>query len=190
MTLAQFHIDPFRQNHPQYISSCLSIGVQPEYATGDVLLGSCYRELKLVKVQESKVNLEDVYQLPDRLGSDSAPIELWEFVFDQALRSPVRPKERSFRPLPQLVPLVPSLGEFSGVLGRPRSRWNPGRLATYVLACGVGPRDFYEIAGSLASAIDVAEEEDDQFAVFLEQSISPLLRGQEELSTRTGRNLV
>lgn len=176
MKLAQFHIDPFGQNHSQYVSSCLSIGVQPEYATGDVLLGSCYRELKLVKIQESKVNLEDVYQLPERLGSDSAPIELWDFVFDKALRSPVRPKERSFRPLPQLVPLVPSLGEFSGVLGSPRSRWNPGRLATYVLACGAGPRDFYEVARSLANAIDVAEEEDDQFAVFLEQRISPLLQ--------------
>ena len=142
MTLAQFRQRPFVENHPQYERSCLSIGVQPEYATGDVLLGSCYRALQLVTVQESEVDLEDVNQLPERLGSHSGPVEMWQFVFEKTLRSPVRPRESSSRPLPQLVPLVPSLGKFSGVLGRPRSRWNPGRLAIYALASGVGPGDF------------------------------------------------
>ena len=124
--------------------------------------------------QESKVNLEDVHHLPARLGSDSDQIEMWHFIFEQALRSPVRPGERSSRPLPQLVPLVPSLGKFSGVLGRPRSRWNPGRLAMYALGCGVGPLGFPEIVRDLAKALDVAEGDDDLFAVFLEQGISSL----------------
>ena len=105
---------------------------------------------------------------------------MWQFVFEKALRSPVRPRESSSRPLPQLVPLVPSLGKFSGVLGRPRSRWNPGRLAIYALASGVGPDDFPGIAKDLAKAMDVEEGEDDQFAVFLEQSISPLLGEQRK----------
>ena len=100
---------------------------------------------------------------------------MWQFVIEKALRSPVRPRESSSRPLPQLVPLVPSLGEFSGVLGRPRSRWNPGRLITYALACGTGPRDFSGVVKDLARAIDVEEGEDDQFAVFLEKGISSLL---------------
>ncbi len=159
----------------QYDRSCLSIGVQPEYATGDVLLGSCYRALELVTTQENEVNLENVVQLPERLGSDSGQVEMWRFIFEKALRSPVRPKESSSRPLPQLVPLVPSLGEYSGVLGRPRNRWNPGRLALYALACGVGPSNLPAMAKDLAKAIDIAEEEDDQFAVFLDRRISSLL---------------
>lgn len=178
VTLAQFRERPFRHNHREYDRSCLNIGVQPEYATGDVLLGSCYRELQLVMVQESIIDLEDVNQLPEQLGSDSVQIEAWRFIFEQALRSPVRPGETSSRPLPQLVPLVPSLAKFSGVLGRPRSRWNPGRLAMYALACGVGPIGFPETARSLAKAIEVIDGEDDQFAIFLEQGTSSLLGDQ------------
>ncbi|MYE87502.1 hypothetical protein F4X33_00700 [Candidatus Poribacteria bacterium] len=175
MTVAQFRQRPFLENHSQYDRSCLSIGVQPEYATGDVLLGSCYRVLQLAMLQESEVNLEEVNQLAERLDSASGPAEMWRFLFSQALRSPVRPGESSARPLPQLVPLVPSLGNFSGVLGRPRSRWNPGRLAIYALACGTGPDEFPLIAKALANALDVVEEDDDEFAIFLERGISPLL---------------
>lgn len=174
MTLAQFRLQPFLHNHSKYDGSCLSIGVQPEYATSDVLLGSSYRALGLVEIQEREVNLEDVYELPQRLGSDSAPIEMWQFIFEKTLRSPVRPRES--RPLPQLVPLVPSLGSFSGVLGRPtRSRWNAGRLMLYALACGVGPSSFSVAAKALAKALDVADGIDDQFAVFLEKGISRAL---------------
>ena len=129
----------------------------------------------MVAVQESEVDLEDVNQLSERLGSGPGTVQMWQFIFEKALRSPVRPRESSSRPLPQLVPLVPSLGKFSGVLGRPRSRWNPGRLAVYALACGVGPHDFGETAKDFAKAIDVEEGRDDQLAVFLEQSISELL---------------
>ena len=100
---------------------------------------------------------------------------MWQFVFEKALRSPVRPRESSSRPLPQLVPLVPSLGGFSGVLGRRRSRWNPGRLAMYTLACGVGPDDFLMNLEHLTRAIDVSAQTDDQLAVFLEQQLAPLL---------------
>ncbi len=179
MTLDQFRQSPFERNHLGYDESCLSLGVQPEYATSDVLLGSCYRALQLVAVQEREVNLEDVNQLPERLGGHSGPVEMWQFVFENALRSPVRPRER--RPLPQLVPVVPSLGKFSGVLGGTnRSRWNAGRLAIYTLACGVGPRDFLTVSQDFAKALDVDEEEDDQFAVFLEQAISPLLGVQRK----------
>ena len=146
----------------------------------------------MVAVQESEINLEDVNQLPERLGSYSSPVEMWQFVFEKVLRSPVRPRESSSRPLPQLVPLVPSLGKFSGVLGRPRSRWNPGRLAVYALACGVGPDDFEVTAKDLAKAIDVEEGEDDQLAVFLEQNISQLLGDQRKAYRReldrTGRS--
>lgn len=180
MSVANFRQRPFLNNHPQYENSCLSIGVQPEYATGDVLLGSCYRALELAMISESEVNLEEVNQLPELLASPATPVEIWRFLFSQALRSPIRPGESSVRPLPQIVPLVPSLGKFSGVLGRPRSRWNPGRLATYVLACGVGPDDFRSEVKKLAKALDVVEGEDDEFAVFLERSISPLLGNRKK----------
>ena len=180
MSVVSFRQRPFLEIHSQYENSCLSIGVQPEYATGDVLLGSCYRALELAMIPESEVDLEEVNQLPELLASGATSVEMWQFLFSQALRSPIRPGESTVRPLPQLVPLVPSLGKFSGVLGRPRSRWNPGRLATYVLASGIGPDDYESVVKNLAKALDVVEHEDDEFAVFLERSIAPLLGNQKK----------
>ena len=171
MTLEQFLVQPFAGNHPQYDRSCLSLGVQPEYATGDVLLGSCYRAFKLAMRQESEVDLEQVNELAQRLDSESVA-GTWRFLLLDALRSPTRPGESSLRPLPQLVPLVPSLGNYSGVLGRRRSRWNPGQLAVYALASGAGPSNFHRTVEALANALDVVEEIDDQFAKFLEDTIS------------------
>lgn len=173
MTLAEFCQKPFQHNHPQYDNSCLSIGVQPEYATGDVLLGSCYRALGLIDIQESEVNLENIDSLPQQLETVSSEVEMWRLLFEQALRSPERPRES--RALPQLTPLVPSLGAYSGVLGRPRSRWNPGKLAIYALACGIGPVGTPELLYALAAKLDVFEREDDQFAIFLDNSVSSLL---------------
>ena len=174
MTLNRFVEQPFSANHPQYDRSCLSLGVQPEYATGDVLLGSCYRAFKLATSQESEVDLEKINELVRVLDSESAA-GAWRFLLLDALRSPTRPGESSLRPLPQLVPLVPSLGNYSGVLGRRRSRWNPGQLAVYALASGAGPSNFHNSVRALANALDVVEEVDDQFATFLEGTISRFL---------------
>ena len=178
MTVAEYSQRPFQLSHRAYDSSCLSLGAQPEYATGDVLLGSCYRALGLVSVSESEVDLEDIHQLPDALSPGLYETDVWRFIFEKALRSPTRPGESASRPLPQLVPLVPSLAGFAGVLGRRRSRWNPGRLAIYALACGAGPARFPEVAESLAKAMDVTVSDDDQFAVFLEQRLALLLHDQ------------
>lgn len=173
MALESFRENPFSANHPQYDRSCLSLGVQPEYATGDVLLGSCYRALGLAARQESEVDLEQVNELAQHLDSNSAA-GTWRFLLLDALRSPIRPKERLR--LPQLIPLVPALGNYAGVLGKlGRSRWNPGQLVIYALASGVGPDKFHSTVKTLANALDVEDELDDQFAIFLESTLSGIL---------------
>lgn len=173
MSIEGFKQRPFH-NHTNYDNSCFSMGQQPEYSTGDVLLASCYRVLGLARTAESRVNLEDIDQLSTRLQKDSIPITAWEFIFKRALRSPRRMGERTTKPLPQLVPLVPALGNFSGVLGRPRSRWNPGMLALYTIASGVGPESFPSSISSLFHALDTIEHEDDEFAWFLERKLRDL----------------
>ena len=178
MSLADYLAEPFRETNIQYENSCLSLGVQPEYATGDVLLGACYRGLHLLDVQESEVDLESVYELPEGLGKSQLQIEMWEYMFRKALRSPTRPGESSSRPLPQLVPIVPSLAQYSGVLGRRRQRWNAGRLAIYALASGNGPHRYAESILEFARAIDVVQHEDDQLAIFLEQQLATLTASQ------------
>lgn len=73
-----------------------------------------------------------------------------------------------------MVPIVPALGKYCGVLGRPRSRWNPGRLAIYALASGRGPSGFRDSVESLSSGLAVNESDDDRFAFFLEKNVSAL----------------
>ena len=173
MGIEEFKQRPFL-NHRQYDSSCFSMGQQPEYSTGDVLLASCYRVLRLAPTAESSVDLESIRMLPSRLQTDSVPSSVWGFVIQEALRSPPKPGERSIRPLPQVVPLVPSLGNLSGVLGRPRSRWNPGMLALYTLASGVGPASLQEAVSAFVQALDAVENDDDEFAWFLEYRLRDL----------------
>ena len=173
MGIEEFKQRPFF-NHPQYDSSCFSMGQQPEYSTGDVLLASCYRVLRLAPTAESSVDLENIGTLPSRLQTDAVPSGVWEFIIQKALCSPPKPGERTTRPLPQLVPLVPSLGNFSGVLGRPRSRWNPGMLTLYTLASGVGPTSLQEAVSAFVQALDAVQSEDDVFAWFLEDRLRDL----------------
>ena len=159
------------------------MGQQPEYATGDVLLASCYRVLGLAAASESNVDLENIHRLPSLLETEAIPATAWEFIFKGALRSPRRRGERTTRPLPQVVPLVPALGNFSGVLGRPRSRWNPGMLALYTLASGTSPEFFEEAVSKFVRALDAVQDYDDEFAWFLENSLKSLPESQ-----RTGGN--
>lgn len=173
MGIEEFKQRPFL-NHRQYDSSCFSMGQQPEYSTGDVLLASCYRVLGLAPTAESSVDLESIHMLPTRLQTDTVPASVWKFVIQEALRSPPKPGERTIRPLPQVVPLVPSLGNFSGVLGRPRSRWNPGMLTLYTLASGVGPASLQEAVSAFVQALDAVQHEDDEFAWFLEERLRDL----------------
>lgn len=159
------------------------MGQQPEYATGDVLLASCYRVFGLAAASESSVDLEDIHRLPFLLESETVPATAWEFIFKRALRSPRKQGERTPRPLPQVVPLVPALGNFSGVLGRPRSRWNPGMLALYTLASGTSPRLLEEVVSNFVRALDAVQDYDDEFAWFLENSLNSL-----PLSQSAGEN--
>lgn len=170
--LEQFVQRPFDETHPWYQSSCLAFGAQPEYATGDVLLGSCYRELNLVTTKEAEVDLTRIRRVVDLLGQRDGRPAVWEFVILTALRSPPRPNERP--PLPQVVPLVPSLASFTGVLGRPRHRWNPGALATHAIASGLGPDLYAEAVKKLACALDVEEPYDDEFALFLDARVAEI----------------
>lgn len=179
MTLEDFQKQPFRNGHPAYSDSCFWFGAQPEWTTGEVLLASCYRALGLSPTAEGKVDLAEIESLPGEISSDALPRSAWEFIFMQALRGPSRPGERSARPQPQLVPVVPALANVAGVLGKPRNRWIPGNLALYTLASGTGLSGFAALKKQFGSALTTREGDDDAFAVFLEDQLSAHFRGRD-----------
>lgn len=178
MPLEELLASPFGQDVPMYDESCLSFGRQPEYSTGDVLLASCYRALRLVKATDADVDLQKIHVLPEQLPEHDR--EAWKFLLGGALRSPTKRGEGfAGNPLPQVVPLVPSLAAFTGVIGAVRSRWNAGLLVMFALASGVGLEQYPMAARALAEALSVQGNDDDCFAEFLDSQLAQIAGRQE-----------
>jgi hypothetical protein len=69
------------------------------------------------------------------------------------------------------MPLVPSVANFAGVLGRqPRSRWNPSNLLLDVIGCGLGAEEGAKLISALSTALAVGPG-DDVFARFAEEAL-------------------
>lgn len=157
------------KDHPAYRESVL-MPVAPEWTTGEVLLAATYRKL-ILKVSEKNVDRE---QISDYLLTKLEPRAMWNdlFTLPGALRSP-RPRKD---PLPQVMPLVPELARYSGVLGKPRSRWDPGNLLLSTIASGIEREGFDPFVIHLASHLkveagDMSTPGDDIFAQYIEEQL-------------------
>lgn len=170
MDIEEYSRSPFRNSHDAYRDSCFSFGIQPEYCTGEVLVGSCYRALGMVEATESSVDLGEVTKLITGLSANLQDLDTnpWETILMGTLACPKRPNEKGT--LVQLFPLVPSLSYYSGVLGKKdRSRFNAGKLILYTIAAGAG-KEREDVFCKLAEALDV-NQNDDHFAFYIEKSI-------------------
>lgn len=166
MTLEDFRKSPQRseKNHPIYQTSIFS-ATAPEYATGEVLLGSIYRNLILGE-SEATIDLDKLPGLAGKFPEDVGGEELWEILLKQgAIGSP--PPKRS--PRQQLMPLVPEIARHACVLGGMRSRWNPSNLLFETIGSGLGPKEGEALLYKLGVALEVGID-DDIFARFIENS--------------------
>lgn len=170
MTLEDFRKAPQKseQNHPSYQASIFA-ATAPEYATGEVLLGSIYRNL-LLNEPESTIDLDKLPSLAGKFPKDVGGEELWNILLKQgAIGSP--PPKRS--PRQQLMPLVPEIARHACVLGGMRSRWNPSNLLYETIGSGLGPRDGETLLQELGGALEVGID-DDIFARFIEDSFKKI----------------
>jgi hypothetical protein len=150
--------------------------VAPEYTTGEVLLAGTYRKFVL-RETEASIDLEEISNLPGRL---SYP-DLWQALTTQrgGLASPSLRGQRKGVPLPQLMPLVPQIAHFAGVLGRRRNRWDPGNLLISTLASGAGPDDARKLIVQIRTGLKV-NVGDDIFARFVESSLQVITQPVED----------
>src|SRR6266566_6978981 len=177
MRVEEFLDDPTgrgrgERNHPSYDNSILAT-VAPEYSIGEVLLGSAYRGLLLMRA-ERDVDLEKIDGLPDIFSHDLGGPGLWRTLLKQeqgGLASPVRGGQKTIR-LPQLMPLVPQIAYHACVLGRVRSRWNPWNLLLHVIGGGLGEIKGKELIKRLGDSLRV-EEDEDNFARFVARAFNP-----------------
>ncbi len=183
MPLAQF--SEYRwtrdKDHERYRDSIL-VPVAPEWATGEVLLGGAYRKL-LLGVPESVVDRREISGLPSNLPRPS----LWSDLFSRTsgLQSP--PSRKETLGLPQLMPYVPEIARYAGVLGQPRNRWDPGNLLVTTIASGCPPSEVDERLRSFAMALDV-DNGDDVFARFVEHSLRQLSGATRQQAAASPRN--
>ena len=136
----QFIEDPWKKTHTAYTESFLHMRPAPEYASGEVLLASLYRNVGL-QVAESNVpkngkalkktlNAKLIDQTPN-----FPPEEFYE-VISQSLSSPKVPNQSGKRFL-QICPLVPDAAIYSFSARLSSNSWNPGNLIASMLCYGL-----------------------------------------------------
>ncbi len=153
-----------QKDHERYRESILA-PVAPEWATGEVLLSGAYRTL-ILGVPESRVDRRDIARLPSSLPHTHVWSEL--LTHRSGFHSP--PSKKETLGLPQLMPYVPEIARYAGVLGQPRSRWDPGNLLLTALGSGWHPSQFDAETSRLTLALEV-HDSDDVFARFTENTL-------------------
>lgn len=176
MQLADFQRAPSKERHPAYEASMFANNA-PEYSTGEVLLASAYRGL-LLGVGESGIDLDNIAKLPDAMPAAAGGRETWSRLLLEkgGIASPLRHGQYSPLASRQLMPIVPSIARIAGVLGKPRSRWNPFNLLLEVIGAGAGTTAGDALLQQLGAALAV-DHCDDAFARFIEESMQQGLRG-------------
>lgn len=169
------------KDHERYRDSIL-VPVAPEWATGEVLLSGAYRKL-LLGVSESAVDRRQIQRLATVLPRPALWSEL--FTHNSGLQSP--PSKKEMLGLAQLMPYVPEIARYAGVLGQPRHRWDPGNLLMTTIGSGCLPSVFDNHVQRFAAALDV-DSNDDIFARFVEYSLRQLPDTARTPSTPVARN--
>jgi len=146
MIPGEFILDPWKERnaHGLYAESFLSMRPAPEYASGEVLLASVYRNVGFSeKVSEGKVPALG-RELAKRLergrrhgGSEGTgiAIDTWKTLLSGALSSPKQPNQTVRRFL-QLCPLVPDAAIYSLSARLSSNSWNPGELVARLVGFG------------------------------------------------------
>jgi hypothetical protein len=146
-------------------------GTAAEWSTGEVLLASVYRRF-LLKVSEADVDLENIKHAPESMPAAVGGPEVWSRLLMErgGIASPFRHGQYGPLASRQLMPLVPSLARIAGVLGRPRSRWNPSNLLLEMIGTGADTQDGDALIRQLGDGLAVSDR-DDVFARFAEDSL-------------------
>ena len=201
MELKEFLDNPTLRIHQSYRQSMLTVEAA-EYATGEVLLASVYRKL-LLDMRDASIDLARIPQLKDNLDrafAQADPLFATAGVAETLLfeaggvASPQKSGQQGLQPLRSLMPIVPEIARHACVIGRVRSRWNPGNLLMQVIGAGLDEMRGNELLSRLTDALLVTPT-DDLFARFLADFLEraetsggtlPKTRHRLELDDRRG----
>ena len=146
MTPADFIAKPWLEAslHPAYRTSFLHMRPAPEYASGEVVLASLYRNVgfssKVTEGKTPKLGSELVKLMEKRCGSPRSDNEnlspdSWSGIIRRSLASPKQPSQTTRRFL-QICPVVPDAAMFSLSARLSANSWNPGSLVAKAIEFG------------------------------------------------------
>jgi hypothetical protein len=181
MKPADFVKEPWKQAsmHEAYSSSFLNMSPAPEYATGEVVLASTYRQVgfEQAAVTERKVPVNGrAFQKAlskgkrprNEGGASSIEVDAWRRIVVGTLRSPKQPNQASKRFL-QISPIVPDACLYSLSARLAGNPWNPGALVAKIIQFGeVSSDSVQDLWNRLFEALSV-QQNDDIWARFLQQ---------------------
>jgi hypothetical protein len=146
MTPENFITKPWDKGspHPQYEGSFLNMRPAPEYASGEVLLASLYRNVGFGQSVSEGATSQRGRDLMKRIEkqrgrpaatSDALAADSWEAIVCRSLSSPKQRNQASSRHL-QICPLVPDAALYSLSARLTSNTWNPGSLVAKVIDFG------------------------------------------------------
>ncbi len=181
MTVAGFIGDPWKDDrtHSAYSGSFLHMRPAPEYATGEVVVASCYRNFVFPGlISEGKVP-QYGRDLDKRLRKASAkPANAGHLrasdlsaVIDGPLRSPKQPNQTAKRFL-QITPVVPDAAIYSLSARLTHNSWNPGLLIMRMIGYGsTSSEQFARQASELRDALSI-DSSDELWARFFQSELA------------------
>jgi hypothetical protein len=176
MTPEQFIDDPWKERsaHPAYRESFLNMRPAPEYASGEVVMASVYRNVGFGgTVSEGKVpqfgrDLGKRLERTQRSDPESCvDANTWRNIISGPLSSPKQPNQTSRRFL-QICPIVPDAAIYSLSARLSANSWNPGELVSKLICFGEADEAVASTTWkALFDALSVGHD-DDVWARFLQ----------------------
>lgn len=165
-----------KHTHEAYQKSFLHMRPAPEYANGEVVLASTYRNIGFEKIaSEGKVpqNGRDLKKRIEkgkkRNGAKETDVEpeTWSRIISGTLSSPKQPNQASKRFM-QISPVIPDAALYSLSARLSSNSWNPGALVASIVQYGLEKEaEAQESWNQLFKALSVGED-DDIWAKFLQ----------------------
>lgn len=180
MNFETFCEEPWKSSHKVFVSSHLAMTPAPEYASGEIILSSLYREIGFPDVSEPKVpqlgrdldrEIQKHRNSPKEGSGRALDADSFHVMLHSTLEIPKQPNQSSKRFL-EVTPLVPQVATFSGSARLAGNSWPAGSLIRRMVWLGASSADdAQKLWNELFQALSV-DAQDDIFARFIQNEIA------------------
>ena len=171
----------------KYLDSFLHSSPSPEFATGEILLSSLYRNVGFSKAVSEKKPPINGRALVKNVGTRKRPNvtesptevndDLWETIVKKSITSPKQPNQ-SKKDFLQLSPIVPDTTIYSMAARLAGNPWNPGKLIARMIGMGADDKSTaLDLWVDIFDHLSVTKDRDDIWAQLLQKELKSWRNG-------------